>query len=126
VSDSSEPVEATSEEFEEVEVAEDLELLADFVGEVEGILRGNTRGNSMKTVAEWLRKHPGVKARMFERNYKKESGSGKLEAVCGFCLASHYFRRKLRQNCRFCAAPFREARSISGLPEILSQRWRIL
>src|SRR5882762_7631406 len=30
----------------------------------------------MKTVAEWLEKHPGVKARMFERNYKEESGWG--------------------------------------------------
>ena len=79
----------------------------------------------MKTVAEWLKKHPVVKARMFERNYKKESGSGKSEAVCGFCLASRYFRGKLPQDCRFCAAPFREARSISRLPEILVQRWRV-
>ncbi len=79
----------------------------------------------MKTVAEWLEKHPGVKARMFERNYKKESGSGKLEAVCGFCLASHYFRNRLRKNCRFCLAPFREARSISRRPEILGQRWQL-
>ncbi len=79
----------------------------------------------MKTVAEWLEKHPGAKAQMFERNYKKESGSGKFEAVCGFCLASHYFRNKLRKDCRFCLAPFREARSISRLPDILSQRWRL-
>jgi hypothetical protein len=41
----SEPVEATVEEFEKVEVSEDLELLADFVVDVEGILRRNTRGN---------------------------------------------------------------------------------
>jgi hypothetical protein len=40
----------------------------------------------MKTVAEWLEKHPGVKARMFERNYKKESGSGKFEALPSFAL----------------------------------------
>lgn len=80
----------------------------------------------MKTVADWLEKHPDVKAQMFERNYKKESGSGRFEAVCGFCLASHYFRGKLRNKCRFCLAPFREARSISKLPEILSQGWRIL
>ena len=79
----------------------------------------------MKTVAEWLEKHPGVKARMFERNYKKESGSGGLEAVCGFCLASHRFRGALRRKCGFCSAPFREARTISNLPELLSQRWRI-
>ena len=79
----------------------------------------------MKTVAEWLEKHPGVKARMFERNYKKESGSGKFEAVCGFCLASHYFRKKLRTNCRFCLAPFWAAGSISVLPEILNQQWRV-
>jgi hypothetical protein len=62
---------------------------------------------------------------MFERNYKKQSGSGKLEAVCGFCLASHYFRSGLRKNCRFCLAPFRETRSISTMPAILGQRWRI-
>lgn len=80
----------------------------------------------MKTVAEWLEKHPRVKARMFERNYTKESGSGNFEAVCGFCLASHYFRKSLRANCRFCAAPFEEARSISSLREILSQRWRLV
>jgi hypothetical protein len=80
----------------------------------------------MKTVAEWIRKHPGVKAWMFERKYKKESGSGKFEAVCGFCLASHYFRTRLRRDCRFCAAPFREARSISMLPEVRAQRWRLL
>ncbi len=79
----------------------------------------------MKTVAEWLEKHPGVKARMFERNYKRQSGFGKFEAVCGFCLASHYFRAKLRRNCRFCGAAFRKARSISNLPEIREQRWRI-
>jgi hypothetical protein len=80
----------------------------------------------MKTVAEWIKKYPGVNIRMFERNYKKESGSGKHEAVCGFCLASHCFRGKLRRNCRFCGAPFREARSISSLPEILGQRWRLV
>jgi hypothetical protein len=79
----------------------------------------------MKTVAEWLEKHPGVKAGMFERNYKKESGSGRLEDVCGFCLASHYFRKKLRAKRKFCGAPFRETRSISKLPEVLSQRWRV-
>jgi hypothetical protein len=79
----------------------------------------------MRAVAEWLAKHPRVKARMFERNYKKQSGSGKFEAVCGFCLASHYFRDRLRKNCRFCLAPFREAGSISRLPEILGQLWRI-
>jgi hypothetical protein len=81
---------------------------------------------AMKTVAEWLEKHPGVKARMFERNYRKESGSGKFEAVCGFCLASHFFRNGLRNNCRFCLAPFRETRSISRLPEVLSQSWRVV
>jgi len=80
----------------------------------------------MKTVAEWVEKHPGVKAWMFERNYKKESGSGRSEAVCGFCLASHRFRNTLRRKCRFCTAPFREARTISNLPEILSQRWRLI
>jgi len=30
------------------------------------------REKKMKTVAEWLKKHPNVKARMFERNYKKQ------------------------------------------------------
>ena len=79
----------------------------------------------MKTVAEWIMKHPDVKARMFERNYKKQSGSGNFEAVCGFCLASHYFRRKLRRECRFCRAPFREAKLISTLPALLTQRWRL-
>jgi hypothetical protein len=80
----------------------------------------------MKTLAEWLEKHSRVKARMFERNYKKETGTGRSEAVCGFCLASHYFRDRLRKNCRFCLAPFREARSISKLAEVLYQRWRLV
>ena len=80
----------------------------------------------MKTVAEWISKRPSVKAGMFERNYKKESGSGRFEAVCGFCLASQYFRSKLRENCRFCAAPFRDARSISSMREILNQHWRVI
>lgn len=79
----------------------------------------------MKTVAEWINKHPSVKTRMFERNYKKESGSGGFETVCGFCLASHYFRRKQQKTCRFCAAPFRESRVISRLPEISAQRWQV-
>src|ERR1700738_4103763 len=86
----------------------------------------NGGGNSMKTVAKCIRKHPDVKARMFERNYKKESGSGKLEVVCGFCLASRYFRGKLPQDCEFCAAPFQDARTISTLPEILRHRWRAI
>lgn len=80
----------------------------------------------MNTVAEWLKKHPSVKTRMFERNYKKQTGSGKFEAVCGFCLASHYFGNRLRKNCRFCLAPFWEERPISSLPEILGQRWRLI
>lgn len=80
----------------------------------------------MKTVAKWIAKHPRVKARMFERNYRRESGSGRFEAVCGFCLASHYFRNRLRKKCRFCLAPFREARVVSMLPEVLAQRWRII
>ena len=80
----------------------------------------------MKTIADWLEEHPEVKAQMFELNYKKESGSGKFETVCGFCLASQYFRNRLPKNCRFCLAPFREARSISMLPEILRQGWRIM
>jgi hypothetical protein len=87
---------------------------------------GNTRGLLMKTVAEWVEKHPSVTARMFDRNYKKQSGSGKFEAVCGFCLASYYFRKKLPRNCKFCAAPFGEASVVSTLSEVLSQRWRII
>ena len=85
-----------------------------------------SRRAAMKTVAEWVKKHPRVKVRMFERNYKKQSGSGKFEAVCEFCLASYYFTTRLRRSCRFCLAPFRKARSISALPEILSQRWRVI
>ena len=103
-------------------------MLADFVADVGvGNRRARSRGKgvNMKTVAEWLEKRPGVKARMFERNYKKESGYGKFEAVCGFCLASHYFRNRLPKNCRFCLAPFRETGSISRLPEILNQSWRM-
>jgi hypothetical protein len=80
----------------------------------------------MKPLAEWLKKHPDVKGRMFERNYKKESGSGKFETVCGFCLASHFFRVSPRRNCRFCGAPLRETRSISTMPEILGQRWGVV
>ena len=80
----------------------------------------------MRTLAEWLKEHPSVKARMFERNYKKQCGSGKLEAVCGFCLASHYFRNGLRRNCRFCLAPFREARSISMMLQVVNQRWKLV
>lgn len=80
----------------------------------------------MKTVAEWLQKHPRVKAQMFERNYKEESGSGRFEAVCGFCLASHYFSNRQPKNCKFCLAPLRETRSISSLLEIVTQRWRLV
>lgn len=80
----------------------------------------------MKTVAQWLEKRPGVKARMFERNYRKATGSGRFEVVCGFCLASHYFKNRPRKYCKFCGGPFREARSISTFPEILAQRWRIV
>ena len=80
----------------------------------------------MRTLKGWLRKHPEVKGKMFERNYKKESGSGRYEAVCGFCLASHYFRHKLVRRCKFCLAPFRETRFISHLPEVLAQRWEAL
>jgi len=83
-------------------------------------------GKNVKTVAEWIAKHPHVKARMFERNYKKQSGSGKFETVCGFCLGSSYFRVRPRRNCKFCRAPLREARSISTLPEVLNQRWRVI
>jgi len=79
----------------------------------------------MKTVAKWLEKHPGVKARMFGRNYKKETGSGQFEVVCGFCLASHYFKRKPARECLFCRAPFRDARSISNLPQVLKWHWRL-
>ena len=41
LSNLSQAVGAGAEEFEEVEVAEDLELLADFVADVEGILQRN-------------------------------------------------------------------------------------
>ena len=80
----------------------------------------------METVAEWTAKHPRVRARMFDRNHKKESGSGKFETVCGFCLASQYFSVRPRRSCKFCRAPLRETRSISTLPEILAQRWRLV
>jgi hypothetical protein len=80
----------------------------------------------MKTLAEWLKAHPRVSAQMFERNYNKASGSGRFEEVCGFCLASHYFTDKPRKICKFCRAPIRETRSISDLPEVLNQRWRLV
>ncbi len=80
----------------------------------------------MKTLAEWITAHPNVIASMFEKNYDKQSGSGKFEEVCGFCLSSHYFRNKPPLVCRFCRAPIRETRSISNLPEILNQRWRLV
>jgi hypothetical protein len=80
----------------------------------------------MNTIAEWLEKHPDVKAGMFERNYKKQSGSGKFEATCGFCLASHYFKIEPRRSCKFCGASFRGSRAISNLSEILGQRWRLI
>ncbi len=80
----------------------------------------------MKTLAEWLKAHPRVSAQMFERNCNKATGSGRFEEVCGFCLASHYFKEKTPKICRFCRAPIRETRSISDLPEVLNQRWRLV
>lgn len=80
----------------------------------------------METIAEWLEKHPSVKARMFERNYQKQSGSGHFEAVCGFCLASRYFANRCPRKCRFCGALFRNAKVISTLPEVLKWHWRLI
>ncbi len=80
----------------------------------------------MKTLVEWLESHPRVSAQMFERNYNKATGSGRFEEVCGFCLASHYFKEKAPKICKFCRAPIRGTRSISDLPEVLTQRWRLV
>jgi hypothetical protein len=80
----------------------------------------------MKTLADWLKRHPTVTAGMFERNYRKQSGSGKFEIVCGFCLASHRFRSRHPRICVFCQAPIRATRSISDLPEVLNQSWRLV
>lgn len=80
----------------------------------------------MKTLAEWIEAHRTVKVKMFEKNYTKESGSGGFETLCGFCLATHYFTQKQPGTCAFCKAPIRDTRSISDLPEILSQRWRLV
>jgi hypothetical protein len=80
----------------------------------------------MKTLPDWLKRHPNVKARMFERNYRKQRGSGEFEIVCGFCLASHRFRSRHPRICVFCQAPIRAARSISDLPEVLNQLWRLV
>jgi hypothetical protein len=80
----------------------------------------------MKSLTDWLKRHPGVKVKMFERNHRKQSGSGTLEIICGFCLASHRFRSRHPRICAFCQAPIRATRSISDLPEVLNQRWRLV
>lgn len=80
----------------------------------------------MKTLAEWIARHQWVIASLFERNYNKQTGSGKYEDICGFCLASYRFRGKPPILCRFCNAPMRETRSISDLPEILDQQWKLV
>ena len=80
----------------------------------------------MGTLDRWIKAHPQVIPSMFEKNYEKHSGSGKFEDVCGFCLASHFFKDEPPTVCRFCRAPIRETRSISALPEVLHQAWRLL
>jgi hypothetical protein len=78
-----------------------------------------------KTLFQWKQEHAHVNVLAFEANCHKESGFGELEEVCGFCLASHYFERIPPKVCRFCRAPIREARSISGLPEVVNQVWTL-
>jgi hypothetical protein len=80
----------------------------------------------MKTLTDWLKRHSRIKVEMFERNYRKQSGSGRFEIVCGFCLSSHRFRSRHPRICAFCQAPIRATGSISVLPEVLNQRWRIV
>ncbi len=80
----------------------------------------------MKSLTYWLKRHPGTKVKMLERNYRKQSGSGTLVIICGFCLASHRFRGRHPRICTFCQAPIRATRSISNLPEVLNQRWRLV
>ena len=80
----------------------------------------------MRTLADWIAAHPQVTTSMFEKNYRKQTGSGRYEDLCGFCLASHLFRGKPPILCKFCKAPIRETRSISDLPEVLNQQWRLV
>ena len=80
----------------------------------------------MRPLSKWIKAHPRVIASMFEKNYRKQTGSGRYEDLCGFCLASHLFRGKPPILCNFCKAPIRETRSISDLPEVLNQRWRLV
>ncbi len=80
----------------------------------------------MRTLADWINAHPEVDSSQFEKNYSKESGSGDYEYTCGFCLASHFDGKRGPENCAFCGASFREAESISDLPEITGQVWRLV
>jgi hypothetical protein len=79
-----------------------------------------------KTLHAWKLAHPHVNMLVFEANYNKRNGFGEFEIVCGWCLASHYFDDEPPEICRFCRAPIRETHIISNLPEILSQRWRVI
>jgi hypothetical protein len=79
----------------------------------------------MKTVAEWLKRHPGVNVLAFERHCDKSFGFGAWEEVCGFCLASHYFDGGPPEFCKFCRAPLRETHVSSDLPEITSRTYRL-
>ena len=79
------------------------------------------REDSVKTVAAWITKHPGINALAFEGNSDKSFGFGEWEEVCGFCLASHYFNRKAPEFCQFCRAQLRETRVISDLPLVTSR-----
>jgi hypothetical protein len=75
----------------------------------------------VKTVAAWIKEHPGINALAFESNSDKSFGFGEREEVCGFCLASHYFDEEPPQFCKFCRVPLRDTHIISGLPEVANR-----
>jgi len=79
----------------------------------------------MKTLAAWIKAHPGVNVLAFERNHAKSFGFGAWEEVCGFCLASHYFDGEPPKLCKYCRAPLRESHLISDLPELLNRVYRL-
>jgi hypothetical protein len=84
------------------------------------------RSGAMKTVAEWLKKYPGVNILAFERNASKSSGFGTSEEVCGFCLASHYFDGTQPERCKFCRAPLRKSHVISETREITGRTFTVV
>jgi len=79
----------------------------------------------VRTLLQWKNQHPHVNVLAFESNYNKRFGFGRLEDVCGFCLASYFFDDEPPEVCRYCRAPIQEANAISDLPDIAQRKYAV-